>query len=438
MKQSYKFVPRDLLFFRDGRPIDANKANDEMVTIGHGAYWPRPDHLYNGVMHALLNDRGANGKTFWDDAMLDEADCRGCGIGKFGSLKIEGPFPMKGETLYLPRPLDWDCHLVKVDDTDLPPFLTHGFIDNEEGKKDYPAWISLAEYKDYLKRFDLMRDPKKEAIPKLKREDLFSTESRIGTTLDARTGASARKKGDASGQYQAEYLRLEKDVSLWGSVACRDEELSKSGVADIPQSFILGGQGGVVNVEKNALTLNDTFPVPKPQAGKDGLYYVRWTLLTPAYFSQTGWLPGWCKDTSSQNRPEGEVCFAGCEGVKLVAACTGKPIIFSGWDSEYGVKPTKLVVPAGSSYVFACPDEAHANALVQTLHLQRKSDFGSQGFGLGVCSFIAIGTEAYGYDKPLGTEAYGYDKLLGTEAHGYDKLLGAEAHGYDKLLGAEA
>ncbi len=406
MRLSYKFVPRDLLFFRDGRPIDVDKSNDEMFIVGHGAYWPRPDHLYNGVMHALLNDRGAKGKTFWDDAILDEADCRGGGIGKFGSLKIEGPFPMKGETLYLPRPLDWDSRLVKVDNTDLPSFLKQGFIDNEEGKKDYPAWISLENYKDYLKRFDLARDSKKESASVLNKEKLFCTESRVGTTLNAHTGASERKHDrKASGQYQAEYLRLEKDVSLWGSVECRDDEISKNGVGGIPQSFILGGQGGVVEAEQNALNLNDVFPAPAPQVSLDGTYYVRWTLLMPAYFSQTGWLPGWCKDTSAQNRDEGEVCFAGCEKVKLIAACIGKPIVFSGWDSEYGVKPTKLAVPAGSSYVFACPDEARANALVKTLHLQRKSDFGSQGFGLGVCSFIAIGAEAYGYDKLLGTEA---------------------------------
>ncbi len=365
MKQSCKFVPRDLLFFRDGRPIDVDKNQAESRNVGHGAYWPRPDHLYNGMMHALLNDRTAGGKRF----------------SVFGSLKTEGPFPMKGDTLYLPRPLDWDCRLVEVVDTDLPAFLTHGFIDNEEGKKDYPAWISAAEYHAYLNS---------ERASQLKKEDLFQCESRIGTTLDAETGASERKAGRTSGQYQAEYLRLARNVSLWGSVDCKDDELSRNGVKGIPATLILGGQGGLVSRETCTLTLDELFKKPSVKAASDGACHVRWTLLAPAYFSQTGWLPGWCRDTSDKKRPEGEVCYDGCAGVKLIAACTGKPTVFSGWDTETGVKSTKLAVPAGSCYVFKCPDAQRAAALVDVLHLQRKSDFGSQGFGLGVCSFISL------------------------------------------------
>ncbi len=373
MQQSYTFIPRDLLFFRDGRPIDVDKGNKDSRSVGHGANWPRPDHLYNGVMHALLNNQTASERLF----------------RTFGSLKITGPFPQKGDTLYLPRPLDWDCQLVKVEHTDLPPFLTHGFIDNQEGKKDYPAWIPLDVFKAYLAKVDL-----KTPSPALSAEKLFQTEARTGTTLNAATGASERTEGKISGQYTAEYLRLEKGVSLWGTVECKEEELAQAVGGTVPETFILGGQGGLVRVEASARSLIDELPKPTlkpmPEPAADGAFYVRWTLLTPAYFSQTGWLPGWCKDTSSQQRPEGEVCLPDCSGCRLIAAFTGKPIVFSGWDSETGVKPTKLAVPAGSCYVFKCPDAEKAEKLVNALHLQRKSDFGSQGFGIGVCSFINL------------------------------------------------
>lgn len=374
MKKSYSFTPRDLLFFRDGRPMDVNKVEKDSRNIGHGANWPRPDHLYNAVMHALLNDRAVGGKRF----------------GVFGSLKTTGPFPMKDGEIYLPRPQDWDCRLIPVEGTDLPSYLTHGFIDNEEGKKDYPAWISCADYRAYLSRFNLARDLKQEPAHELEKAALFQCEPRTGTTLDAATGASERTEGRTSGQYHAEYLRIEKGVSLWGAVECKDDELARNGVADVPKSFILGGQGGIVTGEDNAVSLEAMFAKPEAKQAANGKYYVRWTLLAPAYFSQTGWLPGWCKDTSGRGRAVGEVCLPNCDGVKLIAACTGKPVAVSGWDSEEGIKPTKLIVPAGSCYVFECPEEATAIALVDTLHLQRKSDEGSQGFGMGVCSFIDL------------------------------------------------
>ena len=136
----------------------------------------------------------------------------------------------------------------------------------------------------------------------------------------------------------------------------------------------------------------------RPEAvGGEGPFFVRWTLLAPALFVRTGWLPGWCRDTrkeESGRKPDGDVMFPDCPGVSLVAACTGKPVVFSGYDSVDGIKNTQLAVPAGSCYVFRCAKRDAANSLVTRLHLQRKSDFGSQGFGIGVCSFIAPPTDS--------------------------------------------
>ena len=76
------------------------------------------------------------------------------------------------------------------------------------------------------------------------------------------------------------------------------------------------------------------------------------------------------------------------EGVYLDAAHVGKPIVISGYDNVCGVKDTQLAVPSGSCYVFRCETVEAAGALVRHLHLTRKSDFGSQGFGIGVCSIV--------------------------------------------------
>lgn len=395
--KKYTLTSRDLLFFRDGRPIDRVKDDKtDIAVVGHGANWPRPDHLYNAVMHALLEDRMAGRKAF----------------GRFPDLKVSGPFPYKGDGckdsgLYLPRPLDWKMHVEKFANTDLnecglarpsDDFALYGFLDDKEGKKDYPAWIPYAEYKAYL---DATTRGERDALPwdcdetsdTQPRPQLFKVEIRTGTTLDPRTGASTRTEGVASGQYRAEYLRLVSGVSL----TCEID----TGAAGkpVPTDFIMGGQGGIVHVvgSTEGAWLDGLFPRPSIPDG-DGPFLVRWTLLAPAYFANTGWLPGWCRDTrkTAERRPDGDVMLKGddgvclCEkGVRLVGACTGKPIVFSGWDGQNGVKPTRLAVPAGSVYLFRCPDRTAATGLIAKLHLTRQSDFGSQGFGMGVCSFVS-------------------------------------------------
>lgn len=363
--KSYQLFPRDILFFRDGRPIDREKDDKgDIAVVGHGATWSRPDHLYNAVMHALIGSRSVGRSAF----------------GTFGGLQVTGPFPMKGDELYLPRPLDWKRSVEPLAGTDAPEWLTYGFLDDEEGKKSLPAWISYATYKKYLAAADRAA---RNQLGVLEQPALFTTEVRTGATLDPETGASLRCEGRRSGQYQAEYLRLVDGVSM----AC--EINSGKPDVEVPRTLIMGGQGGTVEVKEGGKMLADYFPVPTIPNG-EGKCYLRWTLLTPAYFSQTGWLPGWCKDTSPQAEPIGSVKLPNCGGCKLVGACTGKPIAFSGYDSVEGVKPTKLAVPAGSVYLFECPNSDATAALVKALHLTRKSDFGSQGFGIGVCSFLTI------------------------------------------------
>ena len=384
--KNYRITPHDLLFFRDGRPLDRNKQDEDHRNIGHGAFWPRPDHLYNAVMHSLIGSRAAGESGEY---------------GKFGGLQTTGPFPLKRnedgtETLFLPRPLDWDCLLEEIPAgaTDAPPFIRHGFIDRVEGKKDYPAWIPCKAYSAYLSG---------NSLPVLDKTSLFGVEPRVGNTLDPSTGASKRVADkNRSGQYEAQYLRLEQGVSMWSSITDADHP-----DATIPHVAIMGGQGLLVFVEQDSSLqkLESIFARPETLGG-DGPFYVRWTLLAPALFEQTGWLPGWV-DASLDGKvrlkerelprlerecrsawKERQKAIPELEGVHLDAAFVGKPTVFSGYDTVDGVKPTRLAVPAGSCYVFRCDSRDAANALVSLLHLTRKSDFGSQGFGIGLCSFI--------------------------------------------------
>ena len=226
-EKNYELMPRDILFFRDGRPMDADKAlKEDVCIVGHGASWPRPDHLYNGVMHSLLKEHG------------------GGDFGVFPSLKTVGPYPVKNKELFLPRPLDWDMEIGELNGTDYPAPLKYGFIDRKEGKKKHPDWISARDYNRYLESQDLGDFP-----ADYSGRNLYMTEVRIGTTMDPVTGASKRVEDrHASGQYQVEYLRLAKDVSMWCAVDTGNTSPrhGKVEAPETPCSFVMGGQGGIV------------------------------------------------------------------------------------------------------------------------------------------------------------------------------------------------
>ena len=179
---------------------------------------------------------------------------------------------------------------------------------------------------------------------------------------------------------------------MWCAVETGKIGMRKDGpdAPELPRAIVMGGQGGVVIRRNTDIDLVKLLPAPAIDG--DGPHFVRWTLIAPALFRQTGWLPGWCKD-SRRNPPDpkplGTVMFPDCGGCRLVGARVGKPVAFSGWDPRsVGEKPTVLAVPQGSAYLFRCDGKADAEALIKRLHLQLQSDEGPQGFGIGVCSIV--------------------------------------------------
>ncbi len=368
--------PRDVLFFRDACPMDTPKTlKVNLNLIGHGANWPRPDQLFSAVMHTLIRDPNAPEKE-WYGTMKD--------------LRVMGSFPQKDEMVYLPFPLDWRMAIKSLPEgkTNLPKPLTHGFLDKDIGKKSYPAWVPLDDYACYL-------DGQETQSPK--QTTLYFTDPRIGTTLDVATGASKRTQSEISGQWHAEYLRLEEGVSM----VC---EIAGTGVDRlINTSMLMGGQGGTVQVKASSLSLREKLmALPKGHRSR----FVRWTLIAPALYMK-GWYPNWLDDNGRVMIPQNEVLRkAGetraawrarkqtesryFETAHLVAARIGAPIHFSGWDNETGEKPTELAVPPGSAYIFECTDETEADALIRALHLKSLSDLGEKGFGIGLCSYVHL------------------------------------------------
>src|SRR6266571_5292044 len=105
--------PTDVLFFRDGRPMEGSLA-------GHGAAWPLP-HITNAALHAALHrgfpvdatelNHGESTTRYGDH--LHRVVRRGTAQEaerhrRFGSLATAGPFPVRQRTAGDPPALPGD------------------------------------------------------------------------------------------------------------------------------------------------------------------------------------------------------------------------------------------------------------------------------------------------------------------------------------------
>lgn len=396
MKHTLELTPRDLLFLRDARPMEASDA-------GLGANWPRPDQLYHALL-AAFHLRWPKRQT-WEGDEHARRDERADINFRFGALKTVGPFPKKKDEngkvgIFFPRPLDLGMKLVECQGTDLPSPLKYAFLPKVKGKASFPQWVSGETYEQYLAG---------ETIFDLKEKDsgLYGADRNIGIGINPDTGTTVEHK-----LYQAEYLRLKEGVTLVCEASCEMKLKQEARVIDAYDSrqtggerleqVVLGGQQGMCSL--SVLDGGLVFPVrSKDQAPT---CFVRWTLLAPAVFN-AGWKPGWLDADGRVMLPRGDSAVDARRpgesreewrrrknanigfNAHLVAARVEKPIAFSGWDMTFGPKPTLLAVPAGSCYVFECGNADEAKTLVRALdHIPRSDLLGSNGFGIGVCSFI--------------------------------------------------
>lgn len=384
----FELIPQDVLFFRDARPMEASDA-------GLGANWPRPDQIYNAFHNNLLSNWREMQKWEGELHTQNERDKEGSSY-RFGALKILGPFPKKGDSLYFKRPLDWGMRLVRDGgQTNLPKPLEYSFLAGNKGKETLPEWISKAAFEKYLDG----SEPQS-----LEDAALYGSDRNVSVAIDPETRASAEGR-----LFQAEYLRLKEDVSVCFEAECAIKPKYGNGLVDVlgredfPKKMAVGGQRGVCSIAGKPGVIS--LPKAKPEARSR---FVRWTLLTPALFLK-GWLPGWVEEETGAvmlkkdvppRRPgerrevwkERQKAASPIEA-RLVAARIGKPSAFSGWDLAGNCpKRTLLAVPAGSCYVFKCRDEGEAESLSQALNApKRRSDiFGEKGFGIGATSFYRV------------------------------------------------
>jgi CRISPR type III-B/RAMP module-associated protein Cmr3 len=391
-------LPRDLLFFRDARPMAGGSA-------GGGDHWPLPQTFHGALLTSLYET--------WPERQPWEAEIeRGRRNGReihtdlrFGGLRTVGPFPAIRDQVYFPCPkdlvVDTATGQAKVGfqpvglpaswSSDLPKTLCYPVARIAPPSKDKPPeWISLAEVQRYL-------DDKPCALTSA--TELMETESSIGIALSDETGST--REGQL---YQARKLRLRGEVSLraWASAAA-------TGSADVDvlalwqregRSLIFGGESTSVRVGAQRAKERHSLDTFLPQVGG---CRVKWTLFTPALFL-AGWRPAWVDENGAvqlrAERPAREtgesraawrkrIQEAPAIQARLVAALVPSPRHVSGWQlgGKPGPKKTERLVEAGSVYYFETSGPADAKALVRALHGQPRSDsLGEKGYGIGLCS----------------------------------------------------
>jgi len=270
--------PTDVLFFRDGRPMEGASA-------GHGAGWPLPT-VTDAAFHAALHRSSLRGHAH-DQIRAGarvEKDVR-----TFGSLVTAGPFPVRdgtsdqpAHTWFFPRPLDllqantspsllpasgrWPDH------TSLPRPLRDAIANCLAPSKDSPAkaWLSRDLYEAYLKGQEQPipgKDPN--AVDD---HDFCDREQTIGIAISSETGTTGQ--GDTEGKiYSAHYLRLRDNWRL-GVLAATAEKADAAGSGGdlIPKlithdrHLLVGGQ------QRTCTALRLDSPVlPLPRAPRDVL-----------------------------------------------------------------------------------------------------------------------------------------------------------------------
>ena len=393
--------PRDILFFRDARPMDG-------ASVGGGARWPLPVSFHEALFHAFKHRWPQRQEWEFEHKHKTKKDNRAeselSGL-RFGGLHTIGPFPYADGGIWLPTPKDIDSSgrqmvlrkpLAK---SDLPDFIeyTVGLRDKPD-KREAPPWLPASEFVKYLSGGDV-------DVKKADGQPLYDVESRPGIAIDANTGTVDVGGEDEGGKfYIAEYMRLRPGVTMKGFARCSTRAHATAGVDVMEKflqersefSFVFGGQRGVAinNGRRKERPFWQEF-----KRGEGTL--VKWVLLTPAVF-KGGWLPDIVDENGrvcgKRERPRREDYASRAKwreaiaetpdiSARLVAGCTGKPQTFSGWNERIGgPRPTMMAVPAGSVYWFKADSREDADALVRSLHGRCRSSFyGEKGFGFGVC-----------------------------------------------------
>jgi hypothetical protein len=407
--------PTDVLFFRDGRPMNGSLA-------GHTAAWPLPD-VTNHALHAALHRAGLDGvhphRRGRSGHYSDNPEHRD---RKFGSLLTAGPFPVDGEgRWFFPRPKDAQANgSVEVTlcpagfstqaggdqpwpGSSLPKPLQYAVANTHPPEKETGGepWLSAAAFTAYLLGESFQSKSDGHVPLYLRDTDIADTEHQIGIGIDPETGSVAESQF-----YSAHYLRLREGFRLGVFAKAMDKDfkehdgdLVKALLNGHPPQIVVGGQQRICTAEFCEVTGKLPLPCGLGLSGEfhklsNGHYAVKWVLLSPAIwpeipartskrgtetrFHPGGWLPNWiCPETGvvllrivddRERQRRRNKNYAG-EGyrtdenaaeipARLVAAVVPKPLVVTGWAVSNPADPERASDGGAKSTHLAVPASA--------------------------------------------------------------------------------
>jgi len=397
---SFRLVPDDVLFFRDGKP--STRGTDHYL---RSLFPPYPATLYGALRTRRLADAGVElsglRERTWEQRLGEKLVQELGAWGGFGSLALRGPWLVREGEPLLPAPLDLGLLLEPAGAEGAPPkiasvvrFLPDLQAENRWSHplarlapaawngKGWTRWASPAPGIEpasvagwYLKPAGLLAwrnggAPAPEHF--VRASDLWTVEARTGVGLQAATRTSADGL-----LYTFGFIRLLPGVALGFEV--QGSPLAAGG------RVRLGGEARTATLESGP-----GFPESSLQAGGD---LVVLSYASPAVSRGGAYPPGF-----SEAELEGTL---GGRRLRLVAAAVPGFLPIGGWDLARGeAKPLRRAIPAGAVYVFQTLEEAGAADAAAALHGLCLTDnldaLDRQGFGLAAAGVVSGG--------PLGNE----------------------------------
>jgi CRISPR-associated protein Cmr3 len=377
--RAFQLVPDDVLFFRDGKP--SSLGEDHYL---RSLFPPLPSTLYGALRTRLLLDAGVSLKDLDEEAWgkLDGKLRKEVGEwGKFGDLKVRGPWLVRDREALFPAPLDLGLIYeksgpdAKRGEEEGPPRIAHVLryllrtgdakawshplrltVPCDRTGSGWSPWEVPPKGEDPIAPSDWFlkaagwelwtRGEVPEPGHFVHARELWKDEQRTGVGLVEKQRLS--KEGAL---YTFGFIRLERGVAI--GFEARDTEIKAGG------GVRLGGEGRMA-----ALEAGPSLALPAPSAGKR----FRLCFVTPALSGSGAYPPGFAAGST-----EGKLNDQPCT---LVAAFTRGGATIGGWDIAQGKsKPLRRAIPAGSVYVF----ESGEAGMAAGLHGACLNDFQEEG-----------------------------------------------------------
>jgi CRISPR-associated protein Cmr3 len=355
--------PSDVLFFRSSRPFNAGEGGFAL-----SLFPPTPETVQGALRariaanwHSDLSQAFANPEVralIGDQSSYGQFQLRGYTLGQRTRTGVELLFPppahlLRGEksrTIFRLAPAASDGTL----HTNLPDGLRllepRGGYPPHEKLEEFKEWLTLEELRlAFSASEDGLKDIK--GVPP---GDLFEFEPRLGIGM-----VNARKTTQEGLLYQANFVRLKRDVGLVVDVGLKDVEPNQvQNQLRLPDKgwLALGGERRAASFEVlGAAPLQSALKLAQ---GERSCFY----FVTPTYFER-GWQPA---------------NWQALVGAAPVAAAVSRAQLIGGWKQDpahAGGSPKALrrCVPAGSVYFFE-------SAI--TVHGPITNDGGEIGYGL--------------------------------------------------------